>query len=79
MPSTGTRRWVVERTSGWLGRFGRLGWDYERLAETLAGWHWLAILTLLLAQTGFSSASHALLKPRHSVKRYQRNRKILYI
>ena len=50
------RRWVIERSFGWLGRFRRLARDYERLAETLAGWHWLAFLTLLLAQTGFSSA-----------------------
>ena len=41
------RRWVVERTFGWLGRFRRLARDYERLTETLAGWHWLAFLTLL--------------------------------
>lgn len=44
------RRWVVERSFGWLGRFRRLARDYERLAETLAGWHWLAFLTLLLAR-----------------------------
>jgi transposase len=50
------RRWVVERSFGWSGRFRRLARDYERLAETLAGWHWLASLTLLLTQTGFSSA-----------------------
>jgi len=50
------RRWVIERSFGWLGRFRRLARDYERLGETLAGWHWLAFLTLLLAQTGFSSA-----------------------
>ncbi len=50
------RRWVVERTFGWLGRFRRLARDYERLAETLAGWHWLAFLTLLLGKVGFSSA-----------------------
>jgi len=42
------RRWVVERTFGWLGRFRRLARDYERLAEMLAGWHWLAFLALLL-------------------------------
>jgi transposase len=42
------RRWVVERTFGWLGRFRRLARDYERLEETLAGWHWLAFLTLML-------------------------------
>jgi transposase len=50
------RRWVVERSFGWLGRFRRLARDYERLAETLAGWHWLAFLGLLLAKVGFSSA-----------------------
>jgi transposase len=50
------RRWVVERSFGWLGRFRRLARDYERLAETLAGWHWLAFLTLLLARTVCSSA-----------------------
>src|SRR6267378_2210934 len=40
------RRWVVERTFGWLGRFRRLARDYERLTEVLAGWHWLAFLIL---------------------------------
>jgi transposase len=50
------RRWVVERSFGWLGRFRRLARDYERLAETLAGWHWLAFLTILLAQVGFKNA-----------------------
>ena len=50
------RRWVVERSFGWLGRFRRLARDYERLTETLAGWHWLAFLTLLLPQFGFNSA-----------------------
>jgi transposase len=43
------RRWVVERTFAWLGRFRRLARDYERLAKTLEGWHWLAALTLMLA------------------------------
>ena len=50
------RRWVVERSFGWLGRFRRLARDYERLTETLAGWHWLAFLTLLLGKVGFTSA-----------------------
>jgi transposase len=50
------RRWVVERTFGWLGRFRRLARDYERLTETLAGWHWLAFLTLLLPRLGLNSA-----------------------
>ena len=49
------RRWIVERTFGWLGRFRRLTRDYERLAEVLAGWHWLAFLVLVLKQVGFQS------------------------
>jgi transposase len=44
------RRWVVERTFGWLGRFRRLARDYERLAQVLAGWHWLAFLVLAIKQ-----------------------------
>jgi transposase len=50
------RRWVVERTFGWLGRFRRLTRDYERLPETLAAWHWLAFLMLLLPRLGLQSA-----------------------
>ena len=42
------RRWVVERTFGWLGRHRRLARDYERLAETLAGYHWVAYLGLMI-------------------------------
>ena len=49
------RRWVVERSFGWLGRFRRLARDYERLTETLAGWHWVAFLTLLLSRIEFNS------------------------
>jgi transposase len=50
------RRWVVERSFGWLGRFRRLARDYERLAVTLSGWHWLAFIGLLLAKAGVRSA-----------------------
>ena len=42
------RRWVVERTFAWAARFRRLARDYERLAETLAAYHWLALAPLLL-------------------------------
>ena len=28
------RRWVVERTFAWVGRYRRLANDYERLSET---------------------------------------------
>jgi transposase len=50
------RRWVVERSFGWLGRFRRLARDYERLTITLAGWHWLAFVALMLAKIGGRSA-----------------------
>jgi transposase len=42
------RRWVVERSFGWMSRFRRLARDYERLPETLAGLHILAFVTLML-------------------------------
>lgn len=44
------RRWVVERSFGWLARFRRLARDYERLPETLKGLHFLAFSFLLLHQ-----------------------------
>ena len=42
------RRWVVERSFGWLARFRRLARDYERLPATLAGLHFLTFATLML-------------------------------
>ena len=50
------RRWVVERSFGWLARFRRLARDYERLATTLGGYHWLAFATLMLNSTLSKSA-----------------------
>ena len=43
------KRWVVERSFGWAARFKRLSGDYERLASTLSGMHWLAFATLMLS------------------------------
>jgi len=42
------RRWVVERSFGWMARFRRLAKDYERLATTLVGLHFVAFACLLL-------------------------------
>lgn len=42
------RRWVVERSFGWMARFRRLARDYERLTTTLRGFHYLAFAYLLL-------------------------------
>ncbi len=50
------RRWVVERSFAWAARFRRLARDYERLAETLAGWHWLAFVVILLKRLFLDSA-----------------------
>ena len=42
------RRWVVERSFAWAARFRRLARDYERLASTLAGLHYVAFACLML-------------------------------
>jgi transposase len=42
------RRWVVKRSFGWAARFRRLARDYERLATTMAGYHWVAFAILML-------------------------------
>ena len=42
------RRWVVERSFAWAARFRRLARDNERLASTLAAYHWLAFALLML-------------------------------
>lgn len=42
------RRWVVERSFAWAGQLRRLARDYERLAETLVGFHLIAFVILML-------------------------------
>lgn len=42
------RRWVVERSFGWLARFRRLARDYERLPTLLSGLHFLVFAMLML-------------------------------
>jgi transposase len=42
------RRWVGERSFAWAARFRRLARDYERLASTLAGLHFVAFACLML-------------------------------
>ena len=42
------RRWVVERSFGWLARFRRLSRDYEWLPQVLAGLHFLVFVLLML-------------------------------
>lgn len=61
------KRWVVERTFAWLGRYRRLSKDYEKLVETSA------------AVVRISAVHHMLqrLKPKQGKQRfhYQRPRK----
>lgn len=42
------RRWVVERTFGWLGRCRRLSKDYEALPASAEAWIHIAMLQLML-------------------------------
>ena len=42
------KRWIVERTFGWLGRCRRLSKDYEALPETSETWIYVAMIHLML-------------------------------
>ena len=42
------RRWVAERSFAWAARFRRLARDYERLADTLRGLHFVAFACVML-------------------------------
>jgi transposase len=42
------RRWVVERSFAWTGRFRRLAREYERLQTALEGFHYVAFTLLPL-------------------------------
>ena len=42
------RRWVVERTFGWLGRYRRLSKDYEGLPETSEALIYAAMIHLMV-------------------------------
>jgi transposase len=50
------RHWVVERSFAGAAPFRRLAPNYERLASTLAGYHWLAFAFLMLKSVFAKSA-----------------------
>ena len=51
------RRWVVERTFGWLNLQRRLSKDYEELCETTAAWIHIAMTGLMLRRLARIPAS----------------------
>ncbi len=51
------RRWVVERTFGWLSRHRRLSKDYEALPEVEAAWIHLAMIGVMVRRLARSYAS----------------------
>ena len=42
------KRWVVERTFGWLGRYRRLSKDYEYLTQTSEAMIYVAMIRLMV-------------------------------
>ena len=63
------RRWVVERTFGWLMRHRRLVRDYEKTESSAAAWTYIAMIRIqlrrlakLLSSTYFSDGFFALLQ-----------------
>ncbi len=51
------RRWVVERTFGWLGRYRRLSKDYEGLPATGEALVRVAMIHLMLGRLARTDAS----------------------
>jgi len=45
------RRWVVERSFGWLGRYRRLSKDYERYTKSSEGVIYIASAHIMLRRT----------------------------
>ncbi|MGK7949393.1 MAG: transposase, partial [Xenococcaceae cyanobacterium] len=51
------KRWVVERTFGWFGRYRRLSKDYEYLPNTSETMLYIAMINLMLRRLTWSSSS----------------------
>jgi putative transposase len=46
------RRWVVERTFGWLGRYRRLSKDYEGLTKSSQAFIYAAMIHIMIKNWG---------------------------
>lgn len=42
------KRWIVERTFGWLGRYRRLSKDYEQNTASSEAWIYLAMIHIMV-------------------------------
>lgn len=42
------KRWIVERTFTWLGKYRRLSKDYEGLPESSEAWIHIAMIHIML-------------------------------
>ncbi len=42
------KRWIVERTFGWFGRYRRLSKDYEQTTESSVSMVYIAMINVML-------------------------------
>lgn len=52
------RRWVVENTFGWLGRYRRLSKDYEGLTESSQAFIYAAMIHIMIKRLGRIKSSN---------------------
>ena len=52
------KRWIVERTLGWLNRYRRLSKDYEYFAQTSENLIYLAMINLMLHRLAPEPRNH---------------------
>lgn len=63
------RRWVVERTFGWIGRYRRMGKDYEYLVESSEAMVCLAMSRLMLKRLSLNAPYGVPSRQRQGLKR----------